>query len=72
MFSQVTSDRMRGNGQKLYQGRVRFDIRENFFTKRGAKLEQPALGSGGIIALKEFDGDMAEWWAWQSWVNNWT
>jgi len=37
LISQVTSDRMRGSGLKLHQGRLILDIKKNFFTERVVK-----------------------------------
>jgi len=37
LFSQITSNRMRGNGLELCQGRFNLDIRKNFFTEKVIK-----------------------------------
>ena len=46
-FSQVTNDRMKGNGLQLFQDRLRLDIMKSFFHRKGCQaLEQAAQGSG--------------------------
>jgi len=69
LFTRVCSDRTRGKGSKLKEGRFRLEIRKKFFTVRVVRqwqrLPREAVAAPSLAVLKaRLDGALSNlvWW----------
>ena len=57
ILSQMTSDRMQGNGLKMHYGKLRLDIKKNFINEN----EELATGTGKLSGHQDWQSSRSIW-----------